>query len=49
MQNFKILKLRSILEAVIWVCDDALDGHVWVSERTGALQEAKVSEALQVN
>ena len=46
-QNFGIFKLRSILKAVQWVCDDALDDHVWVFEVTIALQEAKVLEALQ--
>ena len=35
------------MEAVIWVCDDALDEHVWESEQTLSLQEAKVLEALQ--
>ena len=32
---------------VSWVCDDALDDHVWVSELTISYQEAKVLEALQ--
>ena len=27
MRNF-----RSIMEDANWVCDDALDDHVWVSE-----------------
>ena len=35
------------MEAVNWVCDDALDEHVWVSEHTISLQEANVLEALQ--
>ena len=43
----KIFKSRSIMEAVSWVCDDALYEHVWVSEHTISLQEAKVVEALQ--
>ena len=47
MQNYRISKLRSIMEAVNWVCDDALDEHVWVSEQTISLQKAKVLEALQ--
>ena len=34
MQYFRIFKLRSIVEIVTWVCDDALDEHVWVSEQT---------------
>ena len=34
MQNYKIFKLRSIMEAVSWVCDDALDEHVWLSTQT---------------
>ena len=28
MQNARIFKLRSIMEAVNWVCDDALDEYV---------------------
>ena len=47
MQNFRIFKLRFILEAVNWVNDDALDDHVWVSEMTIAQQVAKVLDALQ--
>ena len=47
MQNFIINKLRSILEAVSWVCDDACDDHVLVSEMTIARQKAKVLEAFQ--
>ena len=47
MQNYRILKLRSVKEAVNWVYDDALDEHVWLSELTISLQEAKVLEALQ--
>ena len=31
MQNYRVLKVRSIMEAVIWVCDDALDELLWVS------------------
>ena len=30
-----------------WVCHDALDEHVWVSELTISCQEAKVVDALQ--
>ena len=33
------------MEAVNWVCDDALDDHVWVDEQTISCQEAKVLEA----
>ena len=47
MQNFRIHELRSIVEAVNWLCDDALDEHVWVSEQAISLQEAKFLEALQ--
>ena len=47
MQNYRLLQFRSITEAVNWVCDDALDDHVWVSELTISCQEAKVLEALQ--
>ena len=36
VQTFRIYKLRSCPEAVNWVCDGALDGHVWVSEMTTA-------------
>ena len=32
---------ESIMEAVNWVCDDALDDHVWVSERAISCQDAK--------
>ena len=35
------------MEVVCWVCDDALDEHVSVSEQTVSLQEASVLEALQ--
>ena len=44
MQECRLHKLRSIMEAVIWVCDDALDDHVWVSEPTISCKEAKVLE-----
>ena len=47
MQEYRLLKLRSIMEAVNWVWDDALDDRVWVSEPTISCQEAKVLEALQ--
>ena len=30
VQTFRIKKLSSIMEAVNWVCDDALDDHTWV-------------------
>ena len=30
---------HSVLEEVNWVCDDARDDHVWVSEQTIALHE----------
>ena len=41
MQEYRRHKCRSIMEAVNWVCDDALDDHVWVSERAISCQEAK--------
>ena len=47
MQEYKLLKVRSIMEAVNWVCDDALDDHEWVSELTISCEEAKVLEAQQ--
>ena len=34
--------MQNYMAAVKWVCDDALDEHVWVSELTISLQEAKV-------
>ena len=40
-------KIQIHLEAMNWVCDDSLDDHVCVSERTISCQEAKVLEALQ--
>ena len=40
MQEYSLLKFRSIMEAENWVCDDALDDHVWASELTISLQEA---------
>ena len=46
MQHYSINKLGSIMEAVNWVCDDALDEHVWVSEQTKTLQ-VKVPDPLQ--
>ena len=42
-----LFKVRPFLEAVNWVCDDALDEHVWVSELATSCQEAKVLDALQ--
>ena len=42
VQNYRLLIFRSILDAVNWVCDGALDDHVWVSELTLSCQEAKV-------
>ena len=33
-------KFQIHMEAVKWVCDDALDDHVWVSELTISCQEA---------
>ena len=47
MQNYRLLKFSSIMEAVSWVCDDALDDHVWVSELTISCQERKVLKTLQ--
>ena len=47
MQTYRLFKVRSFLEAVNWVCDDALDEHVWVSELATSCQEAKVLDALQ--
>ena len=44
MQNYRLLKFRSIMEAVSWVFDDVLDEHVWVSELTISCQEAEVLE-----
>ena len=42
MPDYRLLKFRSIMETVNWVCDDALDDHVWVSELTISCQAAKV-------
>ena len=47
MQNYRLLKFRSIMKAVNWVCDNALDEQMKVSELTISCQEAKVLEALQ--
>ena len=47
MQDYRPFKFRSIMEAVSWVCDEALDDHVWVYELTIFCQEAKVLKALQ--
>ena len=49
MQNYRLLKFRSMTGAVSWVFDDALDDHVWVSELTMSCREAKVLEPLQYN
>ena len=35
------------MKTINWMCDDALDEHVWVSEQTLSLQETKVLEALR--
>ena len=46
MQEYRMQKKnRSIMEAVNWVCDDALDDHVWVLELTISCQETQVLEA----
>ena len=29
MEGYSMQKFRSTMEAVSWVCDDALDDHVW--------------------
>ena len=34
-------KLRSIMEAVNWVCEDALDELMWVSEQTNRYRKQK--------
>ena len=47
MQEYRLLKSRSVTEAAKWVCDDVLDDHVWVSELSISCQEVKVLEALQ--
>ena len=41
MQKDRFLKFRSIMDAVNWVCDDALDEHVWVSELAISCEEAR--------
>ena len=46
MQNHRLLKFSSIMEAVSRVREDALNEHVWVSELSISCQEAKVLEAL---
>ena len=47
MQTCRISNMNSIMEAVNWVCEDAVDVHVEASEQSIALQEATVLEALQ--
>ena len=47
MQDHWLQLFRSIMEAVNWVCDDALDDRVWVSELTISCQERKVLKTLQ--
>ena len=47
VQNYRLLKFRSIMKTVNWVCDNALDEHMKVSELTISCQDAKVVEALQ--
>ena len=47
MLGYRMQQSRSIMEAVSWVGDDALDDHLWVSELTISWQEAKILEALQ--
>ena len=46
MLECRMQKLRSIMEVLNWVCDDALDDHVWVSELTISCRDTKVLEAL---
>ena len=36
------------MEGATWVCDDALEDHVWVSELTISRQEAEVSGGSQL-
>ena len=45
--KLQVLHILIYYDTINWVCDDALDEHVWVSELTISLQEAKVLEALQ--
>ena len=49
MHNYRLFKFRSIVEAVCWECDDALDEHVWESELTLFFSGSKGLEALQYN
>ena len=46
-QECRLLKFRSIMEAVSWVCDDALDDHVCWDLNSHLLSGSKVLEALQ--
>ena len=47
MQNYMLLKFRSIMEAANWVCDVALDDHVWASELTISYQGTIILDFLQ--
>ena len=42
-QEYLMQRFRSVMEGVTWVCDDALEDHVWVSELTISRQETEVS------
>ena len=41
--QLRLLKFRSMMESANWVCDDALEDHVWVSELTISCQEAHLA------
>ena len=42
MQNYRLPKFRSIIDAVDWVCDDALEENVWVSELKISCQDSQI-------
>ena len=41
-QEYLMQRFRPIMEDANWVCDDVLNDHEWVSERTISRQEAEV-------
>ena len=45
-QEYLMQRFRSIMEGVNRACDDALEDHEWVSERTISRQETEVLVAL---
>ena len=42
LQGYLGRRLLTIMESVIWVCDETMEGHEWVSELTVSMQENEI-------